>query len=56
MAQSIEEYLNRMGISYKAHLADGSTVTAQDAAAQLGVPLKMIIKTIVFVDDFSYIS
>lgn len=51
MTTHTEEYLGKIGVQYKAHLVEGPTVTAQDAAAQLHVPLKMIVKTVVFVDE-----
>jgi len=51
MTEGIESYLNGAGVDYKAHTVEGPTVTAQDAAIQLQVPLQMIIKTIVFTDE-----
>jgi Cys-tRNA(Pro) deacylase len=51
MNVSIEDYLNSVGVHYKAHNVDGPTVTAQDAAMRLHVPLESIIKTIVFADQ-----
>lgn len=48
---SVEEYLNSVGVHYKAHIVDGPTITAQDAATQLHVPIQTIIKTIVFTDQ-----
>jgi Cys-tRNA(Pro) deacylase len=53
ISSSVEEYLNSLGVSYKALSVDGPTVTAQDAATQLHVPIQTIIKTIVFVDQNS---
>jgi Cys-tRNA(Pro) deacylase len=48
---SVEQYLNSLGVRYKAHNVNGPTVTAQDAATQLHVPIQTIIKTIVFIDQ-----
>jgi Cys-tRNA(Pro) deacylase len=51
LTQGIEDYLRNAAIDFKVHVVNGSTTTCQDAATQLQVPLKMIIKTIVFTDE-----
>lgn len=48
MSEAVKNYINRTGVDYKIHIADGPTMTAQDAATRLKVPLEMIIKSIVF--------
>jgi Cys-tRNA(Pro) deacylase len=51
LTQGIEAYLTISGVDFKIHPVEGSTKTCKDAALQLRVPLQMIIKTIVFVDE-----
>ncbi len=51
MAEVIIRYLEGHGVKYTLHVANGPTMTAQDAAAQLHVPLETIIKTILFTDE-----
>jgi len=51
MAEVIKRYLEGHGVNYKLHVVDGPTMTAQDAATQLHVPLDTIIKTILFTDE-----
>jgi Cys-tRNA(Pro) deacylase len=51
MAEVIRRYLDGHGVKYQLHVVDGPTMTAQDAAARLQVPLETIIKSILFVDE-----
>ncbi len=50
-AEVIKRYLDGHGVSYKLHVVDGPTMTAQDAATRLRVPLETIIKSILFTDE-----
>ncbi len=51
MSEAVKTSLEVAGVDYKIHITEGPTVTAQDAATQLQVPLSMIIKSIVFTDQ-----
>jgi len=51
MAEVIKRYLDGHGVGYKLHAANGPTMTAQDAATRLHVPLETIIKSILFTDE-----
>lgn len=51
MAEVVKRYLEGHGVNYKLYVVDGPTMTAQDAATQLGVPLETIIKSILFTDE-----
>jgi len=51
MAEVIRRYLDGHGVNYKLHVVNGPTMTAQDAANQLHVPLDTIIKSILFTDE-----
>lgn len=51
MAEVIKRHLEEHGINYKLHIVGGPTMTAQDAATQLHVPLEAIIKSILFTDE-----
>ena len=51
MAEVIRRYLDGHGVNYKLHVVNGPTMTAQDAANQLHVPLETIIKSILFTDE-----
>ncbi len=51
MTEGIRRYLDGHGVNYQLHFADGPTVTAQDAATRLRVPLETIIKSILFTDE-----
>lgn len=51
MAEAVRSYLNAAGVNYKIHVVDGPTITAQDAATRLRVPLEKIIKSILFRDE-----
>jgi len=51
MAEAIKRYLDGHGVAYKLHAANGPTMTAQDAATRLHVPLETIIKSILFTDE-----
>jgi len=51
MAEMVKRYLDGHGVSYRLHVVDGPTMTAQDAATQLHVPLETIIKSILFTDE-----
>src|SRR3989304_3336967 len=51
MAEVIKRYLDGHGVNYKLHVVGGPTMTAQDAATQLHVPLEAIIKSILFTDE-----
>lgn len=48
MSEAVKDYLDKAGVDYKIHVADGPTMTAHDAATRLRVPLETIIKSIVF--------
>jgi len=48
MSESVKNYLDKAGVYYEIHVADGPTMTAHDAAVRLQVPLETIIKSIVF--------
>jgi len=48
MSEAVKNYLDKAGVDYRIHIADGPTMTAQDAATRLKVPLERIIKSIVF--------
>ena len=51
LSETVKSYLDAQGVDYKIHMTDGPTITAQDAAIQLQVPLSTIIKSIVFTDQ-----
>jgi Cys-tRNA(Pro) deacylase len=51
MTEAVKRYLDGYGVNYNVHLVDGPTMTAQDAATQLRVPLETIIKSILFTDE-----
>jgi Cys-tRNA(Pro) deacylase len=51
MAEVIRRYLDGHGVAYRLHVVDGPTMTAEDAATQLHVPLETIIKSILFTDE-----
>ena len=51
MTEAVKRYLDGHGVNYKVHLVDGPTMTAQDAATQLRVPLETIVKSILFTDE-----
>jgi len=51
MAEVIKRYLDGHGVNYKLHVVRGPTMTAQDAATQLHVPLEAIVKSILFTDE-----
>ena len=51
MAEAVKNHLDTAGVGYKIHVVDGPTMTAQDAATRLHVPLEMIIKSILFTDE-----
>lgn len=51
MAEVIKRYLDGHGVNYRLHVVNGPTMTAQDAATQLHVPLETIIKSILFTDE-----
>jgi len=51
MAEVVKLYLDGHGVKYTLHVVNGSTVTAQDAATQLHVPLETVIKSILFMDE-----
>jgi Cys-tRNA(Pro) deacylase len=51
MAEAVNRYLDGHGVDYRLHVVGGPTMTAQDAAAQLHVPLETIIKSILFTDE-----
>jgi Cys-tRNA(Pro) deacylase len=51
MAEVIRRYLDGHGVNYKLHVVNGPTMTAQDAANQLHVPLDTVIKSILFTDE-----
>jgi Cys-tRNA(Pro) deacylase len=51
MAEAINRYLDGHGTNYRHHVVSGPTMTAQDAATQLHVPLETIIKSILFTDE-----
>jgi len=48
MSEAVKNYLDKARVDYRIHIADGPTMTAQDAATRLKVPLERIIKSIVF--------
>jgi len=48
MSEAVKNYLDKAGVDYRIHVADGPTMTAHDAASRLRVPLETIIKSIVF--------
>ena len=50
-AEVIKRYLDGHGVNYKLHVVDGPTMTAQDAATRLRVPIETIIKSILFTDE-----
>jgi Cys-tRNA(Pro) deacylase len=50
-AEAINRYLDGHGVNYRLHFVGGPTMTAQDAATQLHVPLETIIKSILFTDE-----
>jgi len=50
-AEAIRRCLDGHGVNYQLHVVDGPTMTAQDAATRLRVPLETIIKSILFVDE-----
>lgn len=51
MAEVVKRYLDGHGVNYRLHVVNGPTMTAQDAATQLHVPLETIIKSILFTDE-----
>jgi Cys-tRNA(Pro) deacylase len=51
MAEAVKRYLNGHGVAYRLHVVNGPTMTAEDAATQLHVPLETIIKSILFTDE-----
>jgi Cys-tRNA(Pro) deacylase len=51
MAEVIKRYLDGHGVDYKLHAVNGPTMTAQDAATRLHVPLETIIKSVLFTDE-----
>ena len=51
MAEIVKRYLDGHGVGYRLHFVNGPTMTAQDAATQLDVPLETIIKSILFTDE-----
>jgi prolyl-tRNA editing enzyme YbaK/EbsC (Cys-tRNA(Pro) deacylase) len=51
MAEVIKRYLDGHGLDYKLHAANGPTMTTQDAATRLHVPLEKISKSILFTDE-----
>ena len=51
MAEVIKRYLDGHGVNYRLHVVSGPTMTAQDAASQLHVPLETTIKSILFTDE-----
>jgi len=51
MSEEVKSYLDGAGVPYKIHIANGPTMTAQEAATRLQVPLPTIIKSIVFTDQ-----
>ena len=51
MAEVIKRYLDGHGVDYNLHAVNGPTMTAQDAATRLHVPLETIIKSILFTDE-----
>jgi Cys-tRNA(Pro) deacylase len=50
MAEALKRYLEGHNVNYNLHVVNGPTMTAQDAATQLRVPLETIIKSILFID------
>jgi len=51
MAEVVKRYLDGHGVNYRLHVVNGSTMTSQDAATQLHVPLETIVKSILFTDE-----
>jgi Cys-tRNA(Pro) deacylase len=51
MSEVVKNLLDGAGVDYKIHLTHGPTMTAQDAATQLHVPLVTIVKSIIFADQ-----
>jgi Cys-tRNA(Pro) deacylase len=51
MAEEVKRYLAEHDINYRLHAVNGPTITAQDAATRLHVPLGMVIKSILFMDE-----
>ena len=51
MSEDVKSCLDRAGVPYKIHTANGPTTTAQEAATRLQVPLPTIIKSMVFTDQ-----
>jgi Cys-tRNA(Pro) deacylase len=51
MAEVVKRYLGGHGVNYRLHVVNGSTMTSQDAATQLHVPLETIVKSILFIDE-----
>jgi Cys-tRNA(Pro) deacylase len=51
MAEALKRYLDGHNVNYQLHIVDGPTMTAQDAATRLQVPLETIIKSILFIDE-----
>ena len=51
MAEVIKRCLDGHGVNYRLHVVGGPTMTAEDAATQLHVPLETIIKSILFTDE-----
>jgi Cys-tRNA(Pro) deacylase len=50
-AESLKEYLEKMGVDAKFYKFEKHTMTAEAAAKRLGVSLEKIIKSIIFIDD-----
>ena len=51
MAEALKRHLDGYNVNYLLHVVDGPTMTAREAASQLRVPLEMIIKSILFIDE-----
>jgi Cys-tRNA(Pro) deacylase len=51
MSEMIKRYLDGHGVNYRLHVVGGPTMTAEDAATQLHVPLETIIKSILSTDE-----
>jgi Cys-tRNA(Pro) deacylase len=51
MAEAVKRYLDGHGVAHRVQVVDGPTMTAEDAATQLHVPLEAIMKSILFTDE-----
>jgi Cys-tRNA(Pro) deacylase len=51
VAEAVKGYLGEHDIKYRLHAVTGPTITAQDAATRLNVPLERVIKSILFMDE-----